>query len=339
MTANNTLLAHLARWFPSGSENAATDALAHILNRSPHARAALDDLIRSGVQNVASVVSVQPQRARDGTIPDLVGMDEADKERVLIEVKFWADLTDKQPNAYLDRLPKNGAAVLLFLVPDDRVRRLWPELRKRAKPKLLDVVAERKCMKVPDSDRYLMVAGWTSLLDCMASRTRDAGELGIEADIRQLRGLAEYAEGETVPPDDRRKVHLRRLIDSATERGEHAGWLNTTHLGPSRRRGDYGRYIRFSMSGVASWFGVADDRYKKGGETPLWLRFRPATRTKKVGLIKPLQFDALRDRSRLQGKTYGWVPLTLKPDVERSEEIDHVVDQLVRISEVIDNPE
>ena len=46
---------------------------------------------------------------------DLVVFDKRGSERVLIEVKFWAGLTSKQPEEYLERLPRNGdPAVLLF---------------------------------------------------------------------------------------------------------------------------------------------------------------------------------------------------------------------------------
>ena len=350
MADNDTLLAHLARWFPSGSENAATEALAYILKRSANAREALDDLIRSGVETVAPVVRVRTQAVgQGGTIPDLVGEDGAGKERVLVEVKFWADLTDNQPNAYLERLPDDGPAVLVFLVPDERVRTLWPALRRLAElggKKLSDVNAERKCMRVDGSHRHLMVIGWTGLLDCMATRARDAGEYGIEADIRQLRGLADYADegaprliggrSETTPETERRNRDLRRLLDSATDRGVYLGWLSKKGLNRASRPHGYGRYVGFLKSGVQPWFGINDDLYKKHGETPLWLEFGPAR--PKTGYLNQSQFDALRKRCRLHGKT-GWVPLTLKPDVEFSEVLDDVLDQLLRISEVIDNPE
>ena len=342
MVDNETVLAHLARWFPSRAENAATDALAYVLNRSAKAREALDDLIRSGVENVASVVRVRTQVVGpDGTRPDLVGEDEDGKERVLVEVKFWADLTDNQPNAYLDRLPDDGPAVLLFLAPDERVKTLWPSLRRRAasadRPELLDVAAERKCMRVGDSGRHLMVTGWTGLLDCMATRVRDAGESGIEADIRQLRGLAEYAEIETAPEAEGRNRYFRRLIDSATARGVDQSWLSTKGLNRTPRTYGYGRYVRFTGSGAVSWFGVNDVRYKKYGETRLWLHFKSVK--PKRGRLNQSQFDALRKRCRLQDRNgRGWVPLTVKSDVEPSEILEDVLDQLVRITEVIDNP-
>ena len=192
------LLARLARLFRS-REDASTEALAHILNTSASARAAFDDVIRSGVQNVASIVAAHTQVDLGGARPDLVGKDEAARNRVIVEVKFWANLRPRtQPNAYLELLPLDGSAVVLFLVPDDRVGTLWLELRKLARAefgRLSEVNSEGKCVRVGDSRRYLMVTGWTRLLDRMEIRAKNAGETQAEADVRQLRGLADYEMG------------------------------------------------------------------------------------------------------------------------------------------------
>ena len=40
----------------------------------------------------------------DATRPDLVGKDQAGREVLLIEAKFWAGLTENQPVSYLERL-------------------------------------------------------------------------------------------------------------------------------------------------------------------------------------------------------------------------------------------
>ena len=344
MADNYALLAHVARGFASGTENAATEALAHILNRSANAREGLDDLIRSGVENVGAIVKVRTQAVGSrGTIPDLVGVDEDGEERVLVEVKFWADLTPGQPNDYLKRLPGDKPAVLLFLVPDERIRRLWPVLRKRlAGARLSDLDSERKCVRVDAGQRHMMVSGWTGLLDCMATRARDAGEHDIEADVRQLRGLAEYAHapqgdsGEPGGPGPEASAverHLRRIIDAATDRGVGAGWLDRRGLNRTRRWYGYGRFVRFSGSGASPWFGINRDLYKRNGETLLWLQFgRPA---RKRGWVNQVQFDALRRECGLREED-GWVPLVPKEDEEFSEVLEGVLVQLARISEVID---
>ena len=64
---------------------------------------------------------------------DLVGFDEHGDESALIEVKFWAGLTDNQPVTYLERLRTDDKpAVLLFVAPRARLETLWPEVLRRA---------------------------------------------------------------------------------------------------------------------------------------------------------------------------------------------------------------
>ena len=341
------LLAGLARLFRS-PENASTEALAHILNTSASAREALDDVIRSGVQDVAAIVRARTQvvDATSGARPDLVGEDGAARKRVIVEVKFWAALMRTQPIAYLNLLPLDGPAVVLFLVPDDRVGTLWPELRKRAEfaGRLSEVDAEGKCVRVGDSRRYLMVTGWTRLLDCMETRARNAGETQVEADVRQLRGLAEYgiarrrfrpidARHDTFGPDERdRDRDLRRIIDSATSLGVGGGWLTKSRLKRVTRSYGYGRYVRFSGSSVLAWFGINYDRWERNGETPLWLWFdKPALRR---GRLNHAQLDALCNQCRLRDQ---WVPFILKPGVEFSDVRDDVGNHLEQISLLLKN--
>ena len=99
MPDNDTLLAYLVSSFPGNTENIATEALRHIFDHSNASVEALNDVIQSGVQGIQPISKVESQVIQaDGTRPDLVGLDQAGKERVLVEVKFWATLTNNQPN-------------------------------------------------------------------------------------------------------------------------------------------------------------------------------------------------------------------------------------------------
>lgn len=281
MAEIDTLLAHLSPSFTSQTENIAVEALGYILNKYAGSREGLDDVVRSGVRTVNPVVKVNTQvTALDGTRPDLVGLDEGGAERVLIEAKFWAELTRRQPGAYLERLPDDGPSVLLFLAPEDRIASLWPELRNRAQKagkKLSEVDAERKCVVVDNSQRHLLLVSWTGLLDRMSARTRD--EEDAEADIRQLRGLADVAEEdrfrpirdtrEDFGPDSRHMRDMKRIIDAATERGVQDGWASRKGLNRTPRRHGYGRYLK--LGGRIAWFGVHTGLWERDGETPLWI--------------------------------------------------------------------
>ena len=334
MLDNDTLLAYLVSSFPGNTENIATETLRHILDRSDACRVALNDVIQSGIRDVNPIIAVKTQvNQADGTIPDLVGFDETGTERVLIEVKFWADLTSNQPNAYINRLPDDGPTVVMFLVPEERVQSLWPRLQERSKRKydfLIEIESERKCVRVKGTQKHLMIASWGGLLDSMAARTRDYGELGVETEIRQLRSLAKYADvgafkpirrGEEFGADS--EVRLRqykRLIDAATERGIEQGWASRKGLNVSRRPYGYGRFIRLREHVL--WFGVNTDQFERTGETPLWLDCYYILRDKTTGV---------RDVLSIQDSQ--WVPVNLKRDVEYPEMLDGVVESLKRIAD------
>ena len=331
-------------------EDTASQALGYILRKSPKCREALDDLVRTGVTNVAPIEEIRNQSFRnDGTIPDLVGVSEDKVERVLIEAKFRADLQPTQPVAYLNRLTENsGPTVLLFVVSEEKTRTLWLQFRKRLLEASLifsELDAERKCLHIDGTEKHLMVVGWAGLLDTLAARCTDGGDWAVEADIRQLRGLADYAEGEEFRPfsggivnfgsdeeAERRERDLRQIIDKATDEGVNGGWLDRNGLNRSARSYGYGRYVRFVYSVATPWFGINRELYKQYGETPLWLWFGPPRDRK--GHLNQAQYARLHSELRLK-ELGGWVPIVLKPDAELPEVVAEVVSQLSLLSQII----
>ena len=286
--SDDMLLADLVSSFPGRTEDIATEALCHIFRHSVACMKALNDVVKSGVRGVNLIDSVKTQVIGvDGTRPDLVCCDEPGQERVLIEVKFWAPLTANQPNGYIERLPQDGPAVLMFLVPDDRVRYLWPQLRKRVHElgPVKEIDAERRCVRISGSQRHLMVVSWGSLLDAMAARSSDSGERSTVTQIRQLRSLAEHAADQgpkpfpsgTEPDMSEERLHqYRRLVDAATEEGINQGWADRKGLHRARKSYGYGRYI--SLCGAVVWFGINADLFETTRETPALGRAPPKPR-------------------------------------------------------------
>ena len=334
MTDNDTLLAYLVSSFPGNTENIATETLRHIFDNSDACGVALNDIVQSGVRGVNPITAIKTQVIQaDGTRPDLVGYDETGAERVFIEVKFWADLTPNQPNAYIKHLPVDGPAVVIFLAPEERIQSLWPQLQERLNREfdsLVEIESERKCLRVGDTQRHLMITSWGGLLDSMAARTRDYGESGVENEIRQLRSLAKYADAGAFKPIRRgeefgvdsevRQRQYKRLIDAATERGVEQEWVNRKGLRATPRGYGYGRYIR--LSGLIVWFGVNVDQFERTGETPLWIDC--------YYILKDTTID-VRDVLSIQDSQ--WVPVNLKRDVEYPEMLDGVVESLKRIAD------
>lgn len=338
MPNNDTLLAYLVSSFPGNTENIATEALRHIFDHSDASVDALNDVVQSGVRGVAPVTIVKSQLMHaDGTIPDMVGFDENGKERVLVEVKFWAGITPNQPNAYLKRLPSDGPSVVMFLAPEDRIQSLWLQLKERLSREFGDFTetdSERKCVRVGDGQRHLMIVSWGGLLDSMAARSGDDGNHSVEAEIRQLRSLAKYADAGAFKPirhaeefgaDSEAQLRLyKRLIDAATERGVQQGWVSRKGLRATPRSYGYGRYIRLYRTIV--WFGINRNQFEITRSTPLWVG---------CNSLPGLQDKLGELRAKLGMPTDYWVPVELKRDAEYPEVLDGVVDSLRHIAEVI----
>ena len=98
MSGSGSLLAHLASRLTGRTETLATEALGYILGRSVAARRALRAMVSEGANDVGEIVSARTEvTGEENERVDLVGFDADGDERVLVEAKFWAGLTDNQP--------------------------------------------------------------------------------------------------------------------------------------------------------------------------------------------------------------------------------------------------
>ena len=128
-----TLFSQILPIFTGQTERAATEALRHILQQSAAAQESMQGMLLNAGADVGSLTRFKTEVAGDeGERVDLVCSDGDGVERVLIEAKFWAGLTDNQPNTYLARLPEDTHSALLFVAPAQRLETLWPELCRRA---------------------------------------------------------------------------------------------------------------------------------------------------------------------------------------------------------------
>jgi hypothetical protein len=133
--------------------------------------------------------------------PDLAGVDEHGKTQLLVEVKFWAGFTEKQPVAYLDQLPENG--VLLVVGPQVRLQRLWAELGRRLREAKREYIERANVGVGCDAHlvvggRHLVLASWQRILH--AIKTEAHGEPAVVADVDQLLGLCQRQDDEAFIP-------------------------------------------------------------------------------------------------------------------------------------------
>ena len=104
MSQQHTLLAYLTPRLTSRVEDAATDALAFILNSSSACRDVLGLLLREEEESyhLDALSRFDTQVTyKDGSRPDMVGYDQGDMKRLLVESKFWATLQEEQASRLL----------------------------------------------------------------------------------------------------------------------------------------------------------------------------------------------------------------------------------------------
>lgn len=359
MTADSrTLLAHIALEFGTHPENIAVEALGYILSSSEPAVRALEEVLRTGGVDVGQLSEVRTQASgEDGARPDLAGYDVDRAERVLIEAKFWAGLTDNQPTAYLERLPTDKSSALLFVAPAARLETLWAELIRRVAESgafTLESSSEEENLRsaVVGGGCRLMLTSWKALLDRMASHASVAGDSRTETDIRQLLGLTQRMDedaflpilsGELGPELPRRINNLRRLlIPNVVRRGREAGWVNTSGMAASGNENGYGQNMRLGHDvHTCVWLGYNFYDWARFRETPMWLKLgdqdwrQDGLKSDEVRRrLQPLQQEdppGIIDRSnRLL------VPIYLPVGVEETAVVDSVVAQLERVARMID---
>ncbi len=344
MTADgrDSLLAHVAWRFTGQTETLATEALGYIISRSVAAREALRETIRTGGADVGALTNVATEViGEQGERVDLVASDDEGSERVLIEVKFWAGLTSKQPEEYLKRLARAGKpAVLLFVAPEHRLVTLWAEVRRRAEEDDWDLgtdagTEDLKSVMVNGGPRCLMLTSWRTLLAAMRSGAKKRGDSSTERDIRQLAALCERQDRdaflpirpeELAPSFPRRMLDMERLWKDATaqalKRGEELGrpFVNTDGTAVAVQWHGSGRHIQIGKEDAwwGAWFGVHYELWVREKETPLWLTF--------------WKDYASAAKKKLGSQNYGF---TLPVDVEYSEVLDSVVGELQKVADAL----
>lgn len=327
MTMQNSLFAQILPMFTGQTERVATEALRYILEQSEAARKALESMMVNAGVEVGSMTQFQTEAIGDeGERVDLVCYDEHGTERVLIEAKFWAGLTDNQPNTYLSRLPEDTHSALLFVAPAQRIETLWPELCRRAEEQhALTVTSdnppsgELRGVSVGGNGHKMMVTSWRAVLEQMESQASIAGDRAVVRDIEQLVGLTERMDNDAFlpihsnelgPEFPRRMVNLVDLVDAATQRVIANGWADASGLRATPQRHGYGRYFR--LHDVVVWFGIdiVSWAWVEGGHTPLWLG--------------PSDFS-------------WWDPIYLPMGVEYPDVLDSVVEQINTIRQSLDS--
>ncbi len=337
----NTVFGHLALRL-AHPENIATEALAFILQNSPVASSAFGEFIRHAGIGCPNTLRYDTQQVGlEQSIPDMKCRDEEGRLRVIVENKFWAGLTDNQPVTYIRELLPSVAGVVLFVVPEARIRLVWDELFTRcgaAEIQVSDVRQSANMMVgVLGGEHYIAITSWGSLLRTLATATSSAGESDSHSDIAQLQGLCEAMDEKAFLPlrgDELTNLEMARRIinysilplDIASE-AESRGYCNRRGLRETPQRYGSGTYIR--IGAYMPWLGFDAEAWCRLGMSPLWINFFPPPSSPTAEIRKKL----MRFRSAEPPRCFDFVgrvsvPILLTSGVEKHRIVDDAVRQI-----------
>lgn len=284
MAISESVLAYLATRLSSHPENIATDALAYVLRVAPASKALLEVVNGCGLSLPASLAYSTQDFGDNGGIPDLVGRDGEDDEVLIVEAKFWAGLTDNQPRAYLDRLPKGKDAILLFIAPARRIAALRDELValcKDRRPVLSDDYASADLAHFRLNDHHLLaIVSWGMLLGRIIHELSAAGQSAVVSDAKQLLGLCKHMDEVAFLP-----LRREELASSyAVRHAQFCGLVNDLSqrlisnkiaASAGRTSGTYGNHSQsISIGSYGCTVQLNLDYWSKWRPTPIWISVR-----------------------------------------------------------------
>lgn len=352
MAADHSLLAHLVPKLTRGVEDAATDALAFILNRSEACRADLAELVSDGDRKFAPLTSAKTQVSpTESERLDLVAWDSGGSKRLIIESKFWAPLLDGQARRYVEHLADDGPAVLLFVVPETRRETLWGKIREQFEAAQgMELSETRRVGQMPvadiaGSDKRVAMTTWRLLLD----RLKSADETMAD-NVLQLRGLADAQDELSFAPlhaEDfdtavpRQILSFNRIVWSVINRGVDCGRMSVEGLKAApqydgylkrfafraedgKPTGDVGLCVNYSRWARSDMTSVAVT-------TPLWLRIWSGHSE----MIDAVSRQGDVDYDWDPGDDHMWIPVRLPTGVELNDVVADVLEQLERVREIV----
>ena len=176
---HHSLLAHIASNFISEYENVANSSIAYLLNEYSASREALRSIL--DVDRVPTYYVTELSTDSNGR-PDVTGLDSDGGKAVIIEGKFWANLTQNQPDNYLKEVTDNGK--ILFLAPDKRFSSLTIEIEKR----------------IGEAIGKVVVCSWAKFLNLVETQNNKNHNPHLASDLIQIHELCQKMDVEGMPP-------------------------------------------------------------------------------------------------------------------------------------------
>ncbi len=350
--ATKSLLSHIAFRFPS-QENLATESLVYIVRESPAAKRGLLSFVHHhlAMELPESVVFHSQESNSDRSIPDIIGYTLEGKKVIVIEAKFWAPLTAYQPVSYLQQLPLEESAVLLFVAPAKRLNILWDELLKRCTTANLYPEGEDKILVASDlrmrrigNSHFMALTSWRALLAHIVHGLSAETDIAAHSDLHQLQGLCDRMDEEAFLPicsEELTSTLPTRFLQFVELIDEVGNALMGKLASPNGNWTWSGqtRWIPLKIHGFNCNLQMSPPHWKTFRSTPFWLSV-----TDSQGKVTQSVKDALMSLQHEEpdgviyppdNKAPALVPLVVPLGVERQTVLEELLKQIRTVADLL----
>lgn len=311
-----SLLSHIAGKFISEYENVANSSIAYLLNEYPASRVALKQLIE--VEKVPSYYVTELSTDSNGR-PDITGLDYEGQKVVIIEGKFWANLTENQPVNYLKELSKGGK--LLFLAPEKRLSSLKFELEKR----------------LGGVDSRIVVFSWNGFINLIEQENNKNHNSLLASDLLQLKELCKKMDSEGMPPlsqsdidpmNGRVATQFADIIDECNSLLRE--WKHSDFWGLKTTSFKYGHGFYFYAYESACFLSFNSHHwFVKENHAPFWLHIKTDEWVESEKIAHALNsFDSANS----DGCEYG---ITLQSGMDKDQITSHIISKVKEVTKFL----
>ncbi len=275
-----SLLAHLYSHIKGSQEDVATLSLQYIVSQSSKLNHEFTRLIGKVLhEHIGSELNYVCQSVgKNLERPDIAGIDASGKEKILCEAKFYAGLTENQPNGYLDRLQQDKAYGLVFICPTARKVTLWSKLIDLCENRDLESVDEY-CVSV-DGVR-MSILTWDDIIKSLR-HVANTEATEMLPDIHQLDGFCKLIDNEAFipfsaedfgPENAVREERHYQVLDAVFDRliADKSLRASAKGLKATAYRYGYVRYIRVLGHALSINYDRRLWRSVGSEETPFWV--------------------------------------------------------------------
>jgi hypothetical protein len=351
-------LSYIASQYRRKPEDVATDVVAYLM-QAREVRERISGCLKGlGFPNLSPDFKVQLRFSspENGT-PDLRLIDRQDKCRAIIENKFGALLTDKQPCAYLKEIPADG--LLLFVVPRWRLVSVWNQIKQRCETEygpMTRITDVRPGFIGRTGSKCMAIIPWDRFLKILSSSGVSKGSYGDETEIfvQQLRRLCDVEK----PKFENLKAHAKLLtrtetasavyacvplVDMLLSEVEDAGYFEPKLKRKHDKcgRGYFGEYGQ--LGSFRAWIGFDARVWSQKGKSPIWIEFYDTHEID--GQLRDIFRSArgkwpwLADLSQLEDENNGnhqlVIPILLKSGVEYDVLLRAAVERIEQVAKLL----